>query len=432
MNQENLDYDVAVFSAFGRGNWMATELANRGFKVQLFDVTTSLGRWAPEDWEGPFGFFQSNELSESQLLHLQQESYVDPVRRGFSLWPAEGPMDFRGPLISYHLETIEALKIAKKYLPENPLTLKEKEALKDQLFGMDYQQTWVVQFAHQLAATRYQNNAVAMNFGDPLPLGSPFALRRVSRKSLQVALENCQKQGVETYSEVKIEDVSIASRDCVGVQISGPISRVVKAKNYVWCLSGAETKTLSISASLHLYPRGILSAQWNWMRWRIQGNDERYKEVLPLHWVMIGDVNLSWTHDNLLIVQRCEVSSLFDVWCRVPVSCRFQRNYLESLAQKIENFVNQRIPQFQARVQNQPQDYHYNEEDLGPPLFPVFDSHQWLNWSALPLKNFFHDGVEWIKNMDWTGRMLNQTNIIDVLLKKQMLPLKKTSMQIEV
>ena len=65
-----LQSDVTIVSAYGRGNWLAAELSNLNHRVSLVDVSKGLGRWAPEDWEGPFGFFQSEHLLPSQVESL--------------------------------------------------------------------------------------------------------------------------------------------------------------------------------------------------------------------------------------------------------------------------------------------------------------------------------------------------------------------------
>ncbi len=78
--------DVVVVSAFGRGNWLAAELARQGLSTTMVDVSDALGRWAPEDWEGPFGYFQSEAVTESLSTRLHVEDFSDGVDEGFVFW----------------------------------------------------------------------------------------------------------------------------------------------------------------------------------------------------------------------------------------------------------------------------------------------------------------------------------------------------------
>ena len=62
--------DVVIVSAYGRGHWLAEELVKQKWTVSLFDVTGALGDWEPEDWEGPWGFFDTSDLLPTQRARL--------------------------------------------------------------------------------------------------------------------------------------------------------------------------------------------------------------------------------------------------------------------------------------------------------------------------------------------------------------------------
>lgn len=414
--------DVAVVSAYGRGNWLAAELAEKKFSVQLLDVTESLGRWAPEDWEGPFGCFHAETWGASELSRLTEEDYHDQVVDGFTVWPKEGPIDTRGMLVNYLVESQPAVSMAKKYSQTLSSRLTEKasedvEEFKDEMLLAGFKQNWLSQLSHQLASPVYLPNALALTEGEPLPLWSPFSVRRNSRKGLQKSLDWVRARGCEVITPAKIEDVAVEGRQVTGVQISGITSRVVRAANVVWGLSSLETQFLAPSIATQFYPKGPLQPQWCWLRWRVQGRLGLYGQVVPQHFVVIEDLGLPWTHSNLLIVQKCAVEGAFDVWARIPAYYRFQRAYCEEFGQEIVNILNQRLPNFAGHVQDLPQDYHYNSDQLGPALLPVFEPQERSAWSARQFKNLEYDAVENLKNLDWTGRYARQRQILQKLLK---------------
>lgn len=397
---------------------MAAELAGKAVSVQLVDVTEQLGRWAPEDWEGPFGFFRHDDLLASQLSRLSEEDYQDELADGFTVWVKSGPLDMRGHLVSYWLEVDPGMALSKRYIQGfHTVDKADVDDLEEDLLNEGFRRNWLAQLAHQLASPIFMPNALSLHEGEPLPLFSPFSVRRVTRKGLTKSLDWCRAQGVEVFGGAKLVDVAVEGRECVGVQIAGDVSRVVQGENLVWCLSSAETQFVSAKAGAQLFPKGALGPEWSWMRWRVQGQLGHYSGAVPAHFVMISDLGLPWTHSNLLIVQRCEVDTKFDVWARIPSHHRFQRGFCEEFGREIAALLDERIPNFKCAVQDQPQDYHYDVSELGPSLFPVFDAATRAAWSPRSLTNMEFDGVEWAENLDWTGRFSRQNEIVAKLMK---------------
>lgn len=412
--------DVAIISAFGRGNWLAAELSQMGLSTQLYDVSDSLGRWAPEDWEGPFGFFHPDWVQINQMDRLTAEDYHDQVANGFCVWVPEGPIDLRGMLAAHWEQSIPAVSILNKYLLFNDKSGAQRRAFMVKNLPLGFSGSWLVNLAHQLAATVYKENTLSSERGQPLPLNAPFFLRRNSRKGLNKSLDWCAEQGVKVQSDVKVKDVSIEGKSCVAVELGGgEIARVVRAENFIWCLSSHETRFVAPEAAAKLFPKGELKPEWSWMRWRIQGSLGAYTEVFPAHVVLISDLGLPWTHENLLILQRCEVEGSVDVWARIPDHHRFQKAYCEQFGEKIIAVLNKKIPEFGGKVQDYPQDYHYNIEEIGPSLFPVYAARARDEWGCRNLKNLYHASVEFFANHDWTGRFQQQMGIVQELASWQ-------------
>src|ERR1043166_3049127 len=78
---------VAIISIFGRGHWLATELAKAQVPVLLVDISDKMGNWEPEDAEGPFGYF---EIEKSFRERLLADELSHQPASGLTLWLEEG------------------------------------------------------------------------------------------------------------------------------------------------------------------------------------------------------------------------------------------------------------------------------------------------------------------------------------------------------
>jgi hypothetical protein len=147
--------NVVIVSAFGRGNWMAAEIKSTlKVDVHLIDVTDSLGRWAPEDWEGPFGLFQTEQLTQSQQVRLDEEDYADATQDGFCIWLKSGPIDMRGSHSSYLLDNREVSQNVQEYIRLfETMPKKRKLELLKELQNAPLHKTWLAQLAHSVASS---------------------------------------------------------------------------------------------------------------------------------------------------------------------------------------------------------------------------------------------------------------------------------------
>ncbi len=370
---------------------MAWELAQANLKVQLIDLSASLGRWTPEDWEGPFGFVKSESLSPSQLSRIQEEDDIDPVHEGWTFWVPDGPLDTRGPLESWFLA--------------GPLHFSDPSE-------RQFDKAWPRLLSQSLSANVYYENWDALQSKARLDLFSPFFVHRVSRRGFQNSLEWCRKKGVEVFENASLIDVQVESTQMNGVEISSEFKGVLQGQQFVWCLTSHETKKLQSRVAERLYPKGVLESDWSWIRYRFSIDLGIYQKVVPLHSVLIADLNLPWTHTNLLILQRTVKPEHFDVWMRVPTHHRFQRAYLEKMAEGILEVLKQKLPHSENQVLEMPQDYLYDFNELGPSLFPVFSFEKLIGLSLKRFTNMAYDGPEHWQSLDWNGRFERQGQIV--------------------
>ncbi len=388
--------DVLIVSLYGRGHWMAWDLADRGLKVQLVDLSESMGRWTPEDWEGPFGFSQGEGLLPSQLARLQEEDDLDSVHDGFTLWTPSGPVDTRGPL-SQHFQN----------------GILNKNAFESQ--ARDFKIIWPGLLSRSLSSNVYFEHFSALDSPSHLDMFQPFFVHRVTRRGLQKSLDWCKQKGVEVFQSASLRDIQTEGSQISGVEISSEFKGVLQAQQYVWCLTSAETKKVESKAAKTLYPSGILEMEWSWIRYRFSFDADIYQKVIPTHAVMIDDLNVPWTHNNLLILQKTVKPQHCDLWMRLPTHHRFQRAYLEDMGAKAKELLLRRLPTDKIEILEMPQDYLYDFEELGPSLFPVYNRTAKEKFEPRNFKNVFYDGPEHWLGLDWMNRFRYQSQLTDKL-----------------
>jgi len=414
---------VVIVSAFGRGNWLAAEVKNSGFDVCLVDVTDSLGRWAPEDWEGPFGYFQPETLTQSQRVRLDEEDYSEAVEDGLTIWLRNGPIDMRGPHSGYLLEQNEVPTEVQNYLQLYRTWPEKKQAEKNkELQSRPFYETWLACLAHAFASPEYLESHKALLAGEPLPLFAQLQVRRVSRKGFEKSLEWVKSRGVEVHTKAKIKDISIGEGALLNIEVAGEWSGVVSGHQFVWALTSLESARLGEKFHQQLYNGTSLAPEWVWLRYRAElaietnGVDVSGLEALPLKWLMIEDLALPWTHENFLAVQKTTTKDSLDVWLRAPAGLRFQKNYIEDLGRKVCDLFTARLPYAKCKVLEYPQEYHYDEATLGPSRFYCIGENTRGKLKTVKVKNIHFDGPEQVLSLDWNGQFTQQTKIHEDLV----------------
>lgn len=403
---------VLVLSAFGRCHSLAADLKNKGFEVELVDVTESLGRWAPEDWEGPFGLFKWEGLTSSQLARLEAEDYSEAVEKGFVFLFPDGPLEMKGPLFSHRWRNLGFSENAKNFVTRFHIASdSEKAKMKEALTRESYDQNWVVGLMNQLSSPIFIRNDAALSEGEPMPVFAPMMLRRTSRKGLGDGLKWVQSLGITVHAPAIIKDIRLDGKSCSGVEIEATWSGALQGQVVVWGLTSEETFRVQPSVGKKLFPEGFASPTWMWMRYRLQLNSAAPLSVLPAHFVMVQDPCLPWTHANLMILQRTVQSPSYDIWIRIPTEQRFHRTYLESQGDAIIAALAKRIPKSDPQRVDMPQDHLYEYQELGPPRFPVFTLKELNKLNMQKNRNvFFHSPEVW-KGMDWAGQFRGQNQL---------------------
>lgn len=385
--------EVCVVSAFNRGQWLAAALAEKNFKVKLIDVSSSLGRWAPEDWEGPFGLVQLENLSPMQLERLSEDDYSENVEPGFTLWLKERPLELQGPLA---LHSMEAMGLNKAYeLLKDYHKKQELGPLQEYIDKNGFDKSWMLYLAYFFDNYFYQVGTPDFKEGVPLwPVTLGVQIRRATRRGLEKSLQWCESKGVECFRDVNFKDIQMDGRACRGVEISSSWSGVLQSDYYVWMLTGEESLHLNPKLVENLFPQGILHMNWSWVRYRLTLKESDLYDSIPLKFTMINDIHLPWTHDNFCIVQKGVSKGDLDVFIRVPSHHRFQKEYLEKMGVRVLNELCDRLPTKAIEILDMPQDYLYSLESLGPSRFGNYPFEQLIKYSHRKFKNLCFSSPE--------------------------------------
>ncbi len=409
--------EAVVVSVFGRGHWLATELAAMGLETVLVDLSDQLGHWAPEDWEGPFGVFQSETLPPSFMTRLHEEDYFDGVDDGFTVWLKSGPVDFLGPHSNYLLEKARVSAEQQVYLHKyEQMTLKDIEKAKAYYRRQSFQDTWILNLAHVLGSNRHYSNSEGLDSPRPLPVFSTHSIRRVSRKGFDRSLDWVASKKVKVLKKAKVRDFSLVGKSIQSLEIeSSDWSGALISDQFTWGLSSAETAHVFKKALVEFFSDVAVDAGWSWIRYRFHLVNSNLITAIPKRFVMIEDADLSWTHSNAAFVQKTSNENEFDVWVKIPSAHRFHKEYLIKIEKELASYLSARIPGSAPQVRALPQESQYDGATLGPSRFPVYEVSELARVQRKNFQNLHFDGPEMWDLLDWNGQFARQNEILSTI-----------------
>lgn len=411
--------DAVIISAYGRGNWLASELSSRGWRVTLIDVTESLGPWEPEDAEGPFGLLETSDLFPSQKTRLLEEEEMAIASSGFSIWLKSGVIECRSELSSHHLDEQGIPKAVESYLRCPGLPDRDSEKMRRALLPLPFQKNWLAHFAHQLSSVVYEENHRALENGVAAPLFAPFSIRQVSANARNKGFRVLQACGVRIRQKAKVSDIRLLGRAVEVMEVQDDQSGVERGRTYVWMLSSAESERLSSHVAKVLFAKGSIEPDWFWARYRVnfEGTKEWMDDQVPVHTTLIRDQYLPWTHTNVIVLRKRAEKSSYDAWVRLPKRARGDAEYLAKIRQEIESELFARMPLFRPKAVGLPTEARAAGDILGPSPMPVFSPKEKRRLDTLRLSNLFYCGPEHWDFLDWTGQYRAQNKILTKLEK---------------
>lgn len=407
-------FDLVIVSAFGRGNWLATEFASRGWGVSLLDATPALGSFDERDVEGPFGLLEASDLHPSQRSRLVDEGEFASVTGGFTLWLPEGPLEFRSELTPFLLRARGVPSDIESYLRQPAFDSKEALAERRAIRKLQYSHSWLAQFAHSFASAAHFENYVALESDSVASLFTPYGLRQLTAAGTARGLQNCQNNGVTVRTGVQLKNFTFNGKTAVSFDYDdGPEGPIIEqARAFVFCLSYDETKTISDSLLRGLFPADWPEAPWVWQRLSMRASDASFLSMIPLTSVVITDVDLAWTRANMIVLRRRAGSADFDAWVKIPNWMRREKPAYEQVQNEVRSALEKRFPG--VRLEDV-------DQDMTPLLWPIWsgDEFRVVQGAAAPRKGpnlFFNSPGIWT-SLDWMGRFRHENTIVTKLEK---------------
>lgn len=408
MSSQTSLFDLVVVSAFGRGQWLATELAGQGWKTALVDVSDQVGMHSSKDVEGPFGLFESQDLLPSQRARLADEGEFTQTPTGFALWLPEGPLEFRSELTPFLLRARDIPDSVETYIRHTGAKPKDGEREKKTTAKLQYSHSWLAQFAHALTSATQHENHVALEADSVAPLFSPYGLRQLTDAGISKGFQVAKTAGVVVRQKSKITDIRFDGKAADAIEIQGEVSGVQRGRAFVWCLSFDETKAVSEKLAAQLFPKSWPEPQWAWQRLSILAEPSDLLECLPLSVALIEDVDLAWTRANMIMLRRRAGESAVDAWVKVPAWMRRETEAFENVRKEVLATLSQRLPGVQLR---------YETNSLSPLLWPIYTKEDFEHLGAVKSPNLFFDAPGSWASIDWLGRFKVENVILEKLGK---------------
>lgn len=412
-------FDFAIISREDRGHWLAGELQSHGHKTALLDLSAQLGRWAPEDLEGPFGIMRSPKLSAKQWGRTTEGHSIKDAESGFVLWLRNKPIELKSPNFHYQKQRHKDLALAETYFLEaDGAEPSEVQLINEKLDLRSFEDNWLVQLGHNFSANVQLPNASSIRPMRPFPIFYNYFLREPSRYSKEQSLVRLEEEGVSIFTDTFLQDVSFDKRKTIdGMEVkTGNSTEFIKAKTWILLLSEEELSFLNDKLFESLFQRKALLPRWSWVRYRMKFTEHDSLDVLPVQALLIDDIQLPWSHDNFIQMFRSGTQNEFDFWVKIPRIERFRKDYLEEIHVKILNKIKKRIPGLELQKVSMPAEYLYAYEDLGPSPYACFEREELVARKTKLPKNLIFEGPETQNRLDLGYRLMRQQKSLELLL----------------
>lgn len=315
-------WTVNMVTAFGRGENLALALHDKGFNVNIYDLTEAF----PFEYRrgtGPFPIAQSAFLG----AHEQFFKSCEVLPKGLVLWLNDGPLEFGGHMAHFFVEKHEAFRLA----------------VQNQV-SPEFAQDWLRRFLRHWISPFHHEPWQTDNMSQ-FPVAKTLSLVPRPREATAMGFDRFHGRDIYRRCQ-KLSDVQIESGRLTEMEIdsggAASAPSAVRAPQWVWCLSSQETELMNPQVAETLFSRDIRRPEWLWIS--LQGRCERgpWSDGFPRYSVAIKDIHLPWTYANVFMLEWLEEDK-FEVWLKVPAEAVRDATKRTSWASEVEQVLNSRL-----------------------------------------------------------------------------------------
>lgn len=400
--------ELAVLSIFGRGEWLAAAAQKAGMPTTLIDISSQMGIWSPEDWQGPFGYHKFEKEIPYLSERLTNDDESVELAQGFTLFLKDGPLELRGP-VPHRL----------KMLGQSLQTPSRNAAFRNR---------WLYQFSKSFSCAYDLKHTEDSKDFESFLIQKEFYFSHPTRQGIEACHEWLRKTGVRIIAKAQLQDVILSNRKLIeGVQIQDTQSQPVHFNQMVCCLTHEELAFASAKSAKKLGAEPAQKTMWSWVRARIKIEEHPLRAQVPLQMVIMQNELLPVGHQNGMVLRRTTSPDVFDLWLKISCEQRFDRNYLKSQVDVSYELVQARLGELKVEVKDYPQEFEYTYAQLGPSRFPVFFGTKPLSFQS-NLKNLYFSSPETWGRLDLNAMIQSQNVLLEQIVskwKKQLEDLKR-------
>lgn len=402
--------NIVVISLFGRGHYIASLLSQNNYKVKLINLSgPKLQSANIENIIGPFDFFK-NYLDSLQNAFLDSFIKFKNTSSGFTLWSKLGPIDFQSFIKNYSIENCGLSVENIEYLANaNLLSSKEKKNLQASLSDMSHLKNWLSKLAHQLPSSRWQLDSYDLKKSNTniLDLFNKKQIAQAACKTLQNSLDWCQSNSVEVISvddDLSILKKSNKIQSISYTNLKNKKKETILCDQVIWTAHSKETKSLYPKIFLDLYKKALVP-QWHWQKITIHINSKYQPDFINDSFVMLNNLELNFSGDNLAIVKKTVMPDVWQLWMLLPY--KHKSNLM--IKNAANAFFKERIPKLKIEKIDIP-------DKNVKSFFPVFSADDKI--CEKTINNIHFCNFEHCHNLDWPGFLNFQKNMANKILTK--------------
>ncbi|MCO5114046.1 MAG: hypothetical protein M9899_07720 [Bdellovibrionaceae bacterium] len=390
----NQNYDVLIFSIFGRNTWLAAQLRALGYTVAFLDLTSLFQKGTPEDWEGPFPQVFTDTMERSYCQSLTDQDEYEVLLRGPSIRIKKlGLFEFKADHSRYLVHKWGQEGLWFHETEEMPFLEPPK--------NLKYPSLWLKGLLKEWRSTTLNPMRESLYLNTPeFPLSSHYVVRHPSREGYLNNSAWLETVGVDI---VPVSSWWKCAQESNKKWVLKFENDMVKAQADHLIIGLSSYELHRFSGQLDLGQNKMKVPKGFWTRWTGTCASTEKLAFVPSYSMYLSDLEMGLCNENLIIVIK-RPNQQIDVWACITTEVFSEQSFVENTQNEILKNLKNFVPEFF--------DLKLDSPRLGSDLYsfwPVYDK-------TLPTlkgkRSLILDNPEVWPGLDNYSRYVFQKNII--------------------